>query len=63
MNDNVWSLSRITADQVNITISEEDNAIGVVINDVWAQFHSNSFHVKEGIISATGELDVALYKV
>jgi len=28
-----------------------------------AQFHSNSFHVKEGIISATGELDVALYRV
>ena len=63
VNDNVWSLSRITADQVNITISEADNAVGVIINDVMAQFHSSSFHVKEGIISATGELDVALYRV
>jgi hypothetical protein len=63
VNDNVWSLSRITADQVNITISEEDNAVGLIINDVMAQFHSNSFHVKEGIISATGQLDVALYRV
>jgi hypothetical protein len=36
INNNVWSLSRITADQVNITINEEDNAVGVIINDVMA---------------------------
>lgn len=63
VNGNVWSLSRVTADQVNITINEADNAVGVIINDVMAQFHSNNFHVKEGIISATGELDVAMYRV
>lgn len=63
INNNVWSLSRITADQVNITINEEDNAVGVIINDVMAQFHSSNFHVKEGIISASGELDAAMYRV
>lgn len=34
VNNNVWSLAKITADQVNITISEEDNAVGLIINDV-----------------------------
>ena len=63
VNNNVWSLARITADQVNITINEEDNAVGLIINDVMGQFHSSDFHVKEGIISATGELDVAMYRV
>lgn len=54
LKDNHWSLSRIVADQVNITLNEADNSVSVIVNDVMAQFHSNDFHVKEGIISATG---------
>jgi len=63
IGSNVWSLTKITADQVNITFSEEDNAVGVIINDVMAKFHSSNFQLKEGIIHATGELDAALYRV
>lgn len=63
INNITWSLSRITADQVNITLNEADNAVSVIVNDVMAQAHSSDFHVKEGIISATGEVDIALYRV
>lgn len=63
MENNDYTISHTTFDEITVVYDEENNAIVFVIENLMAKFHSDSVIVEKGILKASGKVEADLYKV